>query len=92
LKYIASAEGLIFSCDKSFTECGKFLAEDDQMMVRSTLNAARQAVATGDLAGVKTCEVNLLEVQKILTNAVLSASEAMMNALEDDTRGPGGLR
>ena len=92
LKYIASAEGLLFSCDKSFTECGKFLAEDDQMMVRETLNTARQAVAAKDISGVRSCEAKLLDVQKILTNAVLSASEAMMNTLEDEGRGPGGLK
>jgi molecular chaperone DnaK len=96
LKYIASAEGLLFSCDKSFTECGKYLADDEQTLVRDTLNAARQAVATKDTTGVKACEGRLLEVQKILTNAVLAASEAMMNALENgqDTsgnRGPKGL-
>jgi molecular chaperone DnaK len=42
LKYIASADGLLFSCDKSFAECGKFMPEDEQIMVRETLNAARQ--------------------------------------------------
>jgi molecular chaperone DnaK len=89
LKYIASAEGLLFSCDKSFTECGKYLSDDEQAMVRETLNAARQAVATKDINGVKTCEAKLLEVQKILTNAVLAASEAMMNALESGQDGPG---
>ncbi len=89
LKYIASAEGLLFSCDKSFTECGKYLSDDEQTMVRETLNAARQAVATKDIAGVKTCESKLLEVQKILTNAVLAASEAMMNALESGQELPG---
>ncbi len=95
LKYIASAEGLLFSCDKSFTECGKYLSNDEQEMVRETLNAARQAVATKDITGVKTCESKLLEVQKILTNAVLAASEAMMSALENgqdaSIRGPKGL-
>jgi len=96
LKYIASAEGLLFSCDKSFTECGKYLSDDEQNMVRDTLNAARQAVATKDVNGVKTCEGRLLEVQKILTNAVLAASEAMMNALDNNqdsmgNRGPKGL-
>lgn len=89
LKYIASAEGLLFSCDKSFTECGKYLSDDEQVLVRETLNAARQAVATKDIAGVKTCESKLLEVQKILTNAVLAASEAMMNALESGQELPG---
>jgi len=89
LKYIASAEGLLFSCDKSFTECGKYLSDDEQTLVRETLNAARQAVATKDIAGVKTCESKLLEVQKILTNAVLAASEAMMNALESGQELPG---
>jgi molecular chaperone DnaK len=84
LKYIASAEGLLFSCDKSFTECGKFMTEGEQTLVRDTLNLARQAVAAKDIAAVKTCETRLLEVQKMLTTAVLAASEAMMNALDDD--------
>ncbi|MCE1228605.1 MAG: molecular chaperone DnaK [Firmicutes bacterium] len=83
LKYIASAEGLLFSCDKSFTECGKYLPEDEQDMVRATLNEARLAVAGKDMPAVKACETRLLEVQKLLTAAVLSASEAMMSALEE---------
>ena len=82
LKYIASAEGLLFSCDKSFAECGKFMPDSEQAMVRETLNAARQAVAAKDLNGVKACEAKLLEVQKLLTNAVLAASEAMMSSLD----------
>ena len=84
LKYIASAEGLLFSCDKSFTECGKYLNLDDQALVRETLNAVRQSVANKDMSGVKAAEGRLLEVQKLLTNAVLAASEAMMSSLEDD--------
>jgi molecular chaperone DnaK len=83
LKYIASAEGLLFSCDKSFTECGKFLSLDDQVLVRETLNTVRQSVATKDMDGVKAAEARLLEVQKLLTNAVLAASEAMMSSLDD---------
>ncbi len=82
LKYIASADGLLFSCDKSFAECGKFMPDSEQAMVRETLNAARQAVAAKDLNGVKACEAKLLEVQKLLTNAVLAASEAMMSSLD----------
>jgi molecular chaperone DnaK len=84
LKYIASAEGLLFSCDKSFSECGKYLPEDQQASVRETLNSARQAVAAKDGQAVRACEAKLLEVQKILTDAVLAASEAMMNALENE--------
>jgi molecular chaperone DnaK len=84
LKYIASAEGLLFSCDKSFSECGKFMPDGEQAMVRETLNAARQAVAAKDISGVKACEARLLDVQKLLTNAVLAASEAMMSSLEED--------
>ncbi len=82
LKYIASAEGLLFSCDKSFAECGKFMAESEQILVRDTLNSARQAVAAKDINAVKACEAKLLDVQKLLTNAVLAASEAMMSSLE----------
>ncbi|HQL48446.1 MAG TPA: molecular chaperone DnaK, partial [Holophaga sp.] len=78
---------------KSFVECGKFLNEEDQGLVRDTLNTARQAVANKDIQGVKAVEGRLLEVQKLLTNAVLAASEAMMNALEgDDPARPKGLR
>jgi len=82
LKYIASAEGLLYSCDKSFTECGKFLSLEDQNTVRDTLAAVRKAVATKDAAGLKAVEGSLLEVQKTLTNAVLAASEAMMSTLD----------
>ena len=84
LKYIASAEGLLFSCDRSFTECGKFLALDEQTLVRDTLNAVRMAVANKDMAAVKASEEQLLEVQKLLTNAVLVASESMMNSLDGE--------
>jgi len=89
LKYIASAEGLLFSCDRSFVECGKFLSVEDQGRVRDTLNAVRLGVANKDSAAVKAAEEDLLEVQKILTNAVLAASEAMMNSL-DGTDGTDG--
>jgi molecular chaperone DnaK len=88
LKYIASAEGLLYSCDKSFTECGKFLSVEDQNMVRDTLASVRKAVGGKDIAGLKTAEGNLLEVQKILTNAVLAASEAMMSALDQQKDEP----
>jgi molecular chaperone DnaK len=84
LKYIASAEGLLYSCDKSFTECGKFLSVEDQDMVRETLASVRKAVGAKDATGLKADEGKLLEVQKILTNAVLAASEAMMSALDQD--------
>ncbi|WP_306601854.1 molecular chaperone DnaK [Geothrix sp. 21YS21S-2] len=84
LKYIASAEGLLFSCDRSFTECGKFLALEEQTLVRDTLNAVRMAVANKDMAAVKSSEEQLLEVQKLLTNAVLVASESMMNSLDGE--------
>jgi molecular chaperone DnaK len=84
LKYIASAEGLLYSCDKSFTECGKFLNLEQQTLVRETLNAVRLAVSAKDAGSLKVNEGKLLEVQKILTNAVLAASNAMMAALEQD--------
>jgi molecular chaperone DnaK len=89
LKYIASAEGLLFSCDKSFSECGKFLSLEDQGLVRDTLNTVRLAVAKKDMPGVKAAEVNLLEVQKRLTSAVLAASEALMSSLDADPEVPG---
>ncbi len=84
LKYIASAEGLIFSCDKSFVECGKYLSEEQQNLVRDTLNAARQAVSSKEIQAVKACENKLIEVQKVLTDAVVAASEAMMKSLESE--------
>jgi molecular chaperone DnaK len=86
LKYVASAEGLLFSCDKSFMECGKFLAPHEQTLVRETLNVVRQAVAGKDGETVRAHESKLLEVQKLLTNAVLAASEAMMSQLDEDGR------
>jgi molecular chaperone DnaK len=82
LKYIASAEGLLYSCDKSFLECGKYLGDEEQQLVRETLNAVRRAVGVKDAAALKTHEDRLLEVQKILTNAVLAASDAMMSSPE----------
>ena len=84
LKYIASAEGLIFSCDKSFIECGKYLTDDQQVMVREVLARARQAVAAQDPEALRGCETNLLQAQDLLTEAVLSASEAMMASLDGD--------
>ncbi len=82
LKYLASAEGLIYSCDKSFTECGKYLTEEQQTFVRDVLGRARQAVAAQDSEVVRGIEGQLLEAQNLLTDAVLAASEAMMASLE----------
>lgn len=82
LKYLASAEGLIYSCDKSFTECGKYLTEEQQTFVRDVLGRARQAVAAQDSETVRGIEGQLLEAQNLLTDAVLAASEAMMASLE----------
>ncbi len=82
LKYLASAEGLIYSCDKSFTECGKYLTEEQQTFVRDVLGRARQAVAAQDGEVVRGIEGQLLEAQNLLTDAVLAASEAMMASLE----------
>jgi len=84
LKYIASAEGLVFSCDKSFIECGKYLSEDQQSLVRDVLARARQAVAAQDTDSLRSCEAMLLEAQNLLTDAVLAASEAMMASLDGD--------
>jgi molecular chaperone DnaK len=88
LKYIASAEGLLFSCDKSFSDCGKFLPDDKQFLVRETLNKARQGVASKDADALRAIEQDLLEAQRLLTDAVLAASEAMMNALGDEDGQP----
>ena len=82
LKYLASAEGLIYSCDKSFTECGNYLTEEQQTFVRDVLGRARQAVAAQDSETVRGIEGQLLEAQNLLTDAVLAASEAMMASLE----------
>ena len=82
MKYLASAEGLIYSCDKSFTECGKYLTEEQQTFVRDVLGRARQAVAAQDSEVVRGIEGQLLEAQNLLTDAVLAASEAMMASLE----------
>jgi molecular chaperone DnaK len=90
LKYIASAEGLLFSCDKSFTECGKYLGLEEQGRVRDILAAVRGAVANKDAAVLKEHELSLLEVQKVLTNAVLAASEAMMSTLDQQDPGKDG--
>ncbi len=87
LKYIASAEGLIFSCDKSFIECGKYLTDEQQTLVRDVLSRARQAVASQDTEALRGCETRLLEAQDLLTEAVLAASEAMMASLDGDGEG-----
>jgi len=87
LKYIASAEGLIFSCDKSFIECGKYLTDAQQSQVRDVLSKARLAVASQDSDALRACESQLLEAQNLLTEAVLAASEAMMASLDGDDEG-----
>jgi molecular chaperone DnaK len=86
LKYIASAEGLLYSCDKSFSECGKYLGVEEQALVRDTLNSVRLAVSSKDVTSLHDAEAHLLEVQKILTNAVLAASESMMSALDQENQ------
>ncbi|MBI1753932.1 MAG: molecular chaperone DnaK [Acidobacteria bacterium] len=87
LKYIASAEGLIFSCDKSFIECGKYLSDAQQSQVRDVLSRARLAVASQDSDALRACETQLLEAQNLLTEAVLAASEAMMASLDGEDEG-----
>jgi molecular chaperone DnaK len=82
LKYVASAEGLLFSCDKSFADCGKYLSPDHQAFVREVLSDTRQAVAAKDIEALQASEDKLLECQKLLTDAVLAASDAMMKSLE----------
>ena len=84
LKYLASAEGLLFSCDKSFIDCGKYLAPEKQEFVREILNKVRSAVADKDVDLLRGSEGDLLEAQKLLTDAVLAASEAMMSALDGE--------
>lgn len=84
LKYLASAEGLLFSCDKSFVDCGKYLAPDKQEFVRDILNKVRLGVANKDVEILRNSEGDLLEAQKLLTDAVLAASEAMMSALDGE--------
>ncbi len=82
LKYVASAEGLLFSCDKSFADCGKYLTPENQAFVREVLSDTRQAVAAKDIEALRASEDKLLECQKLLTDAVLAASDAMMKSLE----------
>jgi molecular chaperone DnaK len=82
LKYVASAEGLLFSCDKSFADCGKYLTPENQAFVREVLSDTRQAVAAKDIEALRASEDKLLECQKLLTDAVLAASDAMMRSLE----------
>ncbi len=84
LKYLASAEGLLFSCDKSFVDCGKYLPADKQEFVRDTLNKVRSGVADKNVDLLRASEGDLLEAQKLLTDAVLAASEAMMSALDGE--------
>ncbi len=84
LKYLASAEGLLFSCDKSFIDCGKYLAAEKQEFVREILNKVRSGVADKDVDLLRNSEGDLLEAQKLLTDAVLAASEAMMSALDGE--------
>ncbi|MBL0211780.1 MAG: molecular chaperone DnaK [Holophagaceae bacterium] len=84
LKYLASAEGLLFSCDKSFIDCGKYLAAEKQEFVREILNKVRSGVADKDVDLLRSTEGDLLEAQKLLTDAVLAASEAMMSALDGE--------
>ncbi len=84
LKYLASAEGLLFSCDKSFVDCGKYLPPAKQEFVREILNKVRLGVADKDIDLLRSSEGDLLEAQKLLTDAVLAASEAMMSALDGE--------
>ena len=84
LKYLASAEGLLFSCDKSFVDCGKYLPPEKQEFVREILNKVRLGVADKDIDLLRSSEGDLLEAQKLLTDAVLAASEAMMSALDGE--------
>ena len=84
LKYISSAEGLLYSCDKAFVNFGKYLPEEKHEEIRNILALVREAIAVKDSEAIRANEANLLNAQDLLTSAAIAASEDMMSAMNDD--------
>jgi molecular chaperone DnaK len=89
LKYIASTEGLLYSCDKAFSDFGKELSEEQRGGIKKLFALVRQAIAEKDISVIKSNEAKLLDAQGLLTSAAIAASEDMISVvdLEGDNDG-----
>ena len=89
LKYIASTEGLLYSCDKAFSDFGKELSEEQRGGIKKLFALVRQAIAQKDISVIKSNEAKLLDAQGLLTSAAIAASEDMISVvdLEGDNDG-----
>lgn len=87
-KYIASTEGFLFSCQKSFQNFGNRLPDDKRDEIWGLLETVRQAVAEKDVATIRKNEAGLLEAQGLLTTAAIAASDefAMTADAQGDAR------
>jgi molecular chaperone DnaK len=90
LKYIASAEGILYSCTKAYSDFGNFLPEGKHAEIKNLLELIRQAVAAKDASKIRSNEVNLLKAQDLLTSAAIAASEEMFTVVESDGGDDGG--
>jgi molecular chaperone DnaK len=89
LKYIASAEGILYSCTKSLADYGSFLPEGKRYEISGLLELIRQAAGAKDASKIRDSEASLLNAQDLLTSAALAAAEEMMSVvdLEGDNDG-----
>jgi len=89
LKYIASAEGLVYSCDKAFFSYGKYLPDGKFDEIQALLALVRQAVAEKNASLISENEDKLLEAQDMLTQAAIAASEALASETPASETGEG---
>ncbi|MCL1894585.1 MAG: Hsp70 family protein, partial [Holophagaceae bacterium] len=92
LKYIASTEGLLYSCDKAFADFGKELTDEQRSEIKKLFAIVREAIAGKDISKIRDNEVKLLDAQGLLTTAAIAASEDMVSLvdLEGDNDGNSG--
>ncbi|MCL1893132.1 MAG: molecular chaperone DnaK [Holophagaceae bacterium] len=94
LKYIASTDGLLFSCEKAFADFGANLTANQNREVRQLLETVRQAVIAKDSSIIRANETKLLDVQGLLTTAAIAGSEDAVSVVDmegDNDSNSGGV-
>jgi molecular chaperone DnaK len=79
LKYLATAEGLIFSFGKAFAACGQYLPDEKQAEIKVLLETVKQAAGEKNAAVIRANESKLIDAQELLTSAAIAASEDMIS-------------
>jgi len=79
LKYLASAEGLVYSCGRAFAAYGGDLPEDRSSEIKSLLGLARRAIAEKNVGLLWENEGRLNDAQGLLAAAAMAASGALLS-------------